>query len=206
MRRKDMTYVSVCPKCNYTSAGSSPYASFSCPKCHARMINTQMRPEKWDSLTISEQAAILEIDPTKFEMTDRLSSIVEAEHQLAENDYKSVLAYESFIMTTAPTIETRIIDRYIGIIHSETVLGLGLTANFGSGISDFLGIEDSTLAKKLHDAKKTALAQLKKQCIEVGANACISVDFDLMTLSGSIIVASASGTAVVLADAEKEND
>ena len=200
MRKIDPSFVSVCPKCNYTSSGSSPYASFSCPECHSKMINTQMRPEKWASLSISDQTAILGIGSSKFEMTSDLSGIVEEERKSAVKDYATVLAYESFILTTAPTIETRIIEKYLGVQHTSVALGLGISAGISAGLTDLFGSEDSTISKKLSEAKDSALQKLKNKCLKVGANACISVDLDIMSLSNDIIIVSASGTAVVLAD------
>ena len=108
----------------------------------------------------------------------------------------------AFIISTAPIIEGRPVIQQLGVQHAELVLGLGLSNNIGAGLTDFLGVEDSGLARKLSEAKERALLELKKKCLALGANACISVDFDLMTLGGNIIVASASGTAVILAEEE----
>lgn len=72
--------------------------------------------------------------------------------------------FKTLILSTSPSIEGRTISKYLGIQHAEIVLGLGLSNNIGSGITDFFGIEDSALARKLSDAKTAALTQLKKQC------------------------------------------
>lgn len=63
----------------------------------------------------------------------------------------------------------------------------------------------TAMADKLSYAKQAALNKLKEKCISTGANACVGVDFDIMTLGSNMLVASASGTAVILDDEEKED-
>lgn len=65
---------------------------------------------------------------------------------------------------------------------------------FGTNASEFEG--------KIAIAKAKAMENLKHKALNMGTNAIIGVDFDLMTLSNNMIVVSVNGTAVKI---EKSN-
>lgn len=83
-------------------------------------------------------------------------------------------------------------------------MGTGYISEFSASISDFFGAPSTAMANKLSSVKQTALNKLKEKCISAGANACVGVDFDIMTLGSNMLVASASGTAVVLTEEDEE--
>lgn len=90
------------------------------------------------------------------------------------------------------------IVKYIGIKSGEVVLGTGMFSEFSSGISDLFGMKSQTMANKITEAKNCALNKLIDNCIEVGANAAIGVDIDIMTIGMNMIVTCANGTAVII--------
>lgn len=96
------------------------------------------------------------------------------------------------------------IVKYIGIKSGEVVLGTGMFSEFSAGMSDLLGTKSQTMANKLTEAKNAALTKLIDNCVEVGANAVIGVDIDIMTIGANMIVACANGTAVVIERIESD--
>lgn len=94
----------------------------------------------------------------------------------------------------------KIID-YKDIISSEVVLGTGFFSEVSAQIDDFFGTTSSPYEKKISDAKKVAKDKLVLEAVEIGANAVIGIDFDIMTIGNNMIVVSANGTAVII---EKE--
>ncbi|MBI5646926.1 MAG: YbjQ family protein [Ignavibacteriae bacterium] len=109
-------------------------------------------------------------------------------------------AYNSLILTTSPSIEGRCILKYIGIVTSQSVQGLGMFKDFGAGIADAFGGSATGYEKSLEDMQKTVLAKLKRKAHELGANAVISIDLDLGELKGTMLMLTASGTAVLLSE------
>ena len=96
----------------------------------------------------------------------------------------------------------KIVD-YKGIVSGEVVLGTGFLSEFTASFSDALGIESSTFAKKMSEAKQGALNNLIMNALLQGGNDLIGVDFDYITFSNNILGVSANGTAVVIEKEEK---
>jgi len=100
------------------------------------------------------------------------------------------------IITTTPSIEGRPIRDYVGIVTGEAILGANLFKDFGAGIRDVIGGRSAGYEKDLRKARDTALAEMQQIAEELGANAVVGVDLDYETLKGSMLMVTASGTAV----------
>ena len=100
------------------------------------------------------------------------------------------------IITTTPSIEGRPIRDYVGIVTGEAILGANLFKDFGAGIRDVIGGRSAGYEKDLRKARDTALAEMQQVAEELGANAVVGVDLDYETLKGSMLMVTASGTAV----------
>ena len=106
------------------------------------------------------------------------------------------------IVTTTPTVEGRTIRTYHGIVTGEAILGTNIFRDLFAGIRDLVGGRSGAYEEVLRDARETAISELKAQASEIGANAVIGVDIDYENIStgssGSMLMVSASGTAVTL--------
>lgn len=104
------------------------------------------------------------------------------------------------IITTTPTIEGHPIQSYKGIVTGETIIGANLLKDFVAGLTDIFGGRSSTYEKVLIQAKDSALEELKQRAVQLGANAIVGVDLDYETIGGnaSMLMVTASGTAVVI--------
>ena len=100
------------------------------------------------------------------------------------------------IITTTPSIEGRPIRGYVGIVTGEAILGANLFKDIGAGIRDVIGGRSAGYEKDLRKARDTALAEMQQAAEELGANAVVGVDLDYETLKGSMLMVTASGTAV----------
>jgi uncharacterized protein YbjQ (UPF0145 family) len=90
------------------------------------------------------------------------------------------------ILTTTPTIEGFPIQKYVGILSSESFLEEGF----------FQGREQA-----MWEARERALDQLEARAAEAGANAVVGVSIDFEVQPG-IYYVMATGTAVVIPDGE----
>jgi uncharacterized protein YbjQ (UPF0145 family) len=104
------------------------------------------------------------------------------------------------ITTTTNSIEGRSIRTYLGVISSETIIGANVFKDILGGLRDFFGGRSGTYEKVMEEAKVTALRELEDKARAMGADAIVGIDLDFETIgaNGSMLMVSASGTAVKL--------
>lgn len=104
------------------------------------------------------------------------------------------------LVTTTPVIEGKRIIHYYGIVSGETIIGANVFRDFLAGIRDFVGGRSGAYEEVLRQAKDTAIKEMEEQAARLGANAVIGVDLDYETVggSGSMLMVTATGTAVVI--------
>ena len=104
------------------------------------------------------------------------------------------------LVTTTHNVEGRRIVEYKGLVAGEAILGANLFRDLFASIRDIVGGRSGSYEKALSDARKTAISELTDKAEQLGANAVIGVDLDYETLgtNGSMLMVTASGTAVKL--------
>ena len=104
------------------------------------------------------------------------------------------------IFTTTSTIQGREIDRYLGVVFGDAVLGVNMFKDLLGGLRDLVGGRSGTYERELGAARDTALANLTEQARAVGADAVVGIDFDYEVLGSNngMLMVTASGTAVSL--------
>lgn len=104
------------------------------------------------------------------------------------------------IVSTTPQIEGQRILEYKGIVTGETIIGANAFKDFFAGIRDIVGGRSGSYEKVLRRAKDTSLEEMMDRAQALGANAIVGVDLDYETIgaSNSMLMVSASGTAVVI--------
>ena len=103
------------------------------------------------------------------------------------------------LVTTTNTIEGKKVVQYLGLVSGEAILGANIIKDFLAGVRDIVGGRSAAYEKELRQAKDIAIAEMIEQAESLGGNAVIAVDLDYETIGqGSMLMVSASGTAVVL--------
>ncbi|WP_028297721.1 heavy metal-binding domain-containing protein [Olivibacter sitiensis] len=104
------------------------------------------------------------------------------------------------IITTTNSIEGKKVVQYLGIATGETIIGANFIKDFFAGIRDIVGGRSGSYEKVLREAKDTALYEMQQRASMLGANAVIGIDLDYETIgnNGSMLMVTASGTAVVV--------
>jgi len=107
------------------------------------------------------------------------------------------------IITTTPVLQGYKIKEYKGLVTGETIIGANFVKDFLASIRDVVGGRSGSYEKVLQKAKDTSLEEMQDRAKKLGANAVIGIDLDYETIgeSNSMLMVSASGTAVVV---EKE--
>lgn len=100
------------------------------------------------------------------------------------------------LVSTTPNIEGKKIVRYLGLVSGEAILGANIFKDFFAGIRDIVGGRSAAYENELRKAKSVAVEEMKDEARMLGANAVVGVDLDYETIGGSMLMVSASGTAV----------
>ncbi|MDZ7823148.1 MAG: heavy metal-binding domain-containing protein [Ahrensia sp.] len=107
------------------------------------------------------------------------------------------------IVTTTNSIEGAKIAEYKGVVTGEAILGTNIFRDIFASIRDIVGGRSGSYEKALREAREIAISEMQEEAKSRGANAVIGVDLDYENIAagsgGSMLMVSASGTAVVLA-------
>jgi len=106
---------------------------------------------------------------------------------------------QNMILSTTPSLENKKISSYLGIVTGEAIIGANLFRDLFAGIRDIVGGRSGTYEEVLREAKENALAEMSENARKLGANAVVGIDLDYETggNNGSMLMVTASGTAVV---------
>ncbi len=104
------------------------------------------------------------------------------------------------IVTTTPSVEGQAVTDYLGIVSGEAIMGANMFKDMFAGIRDIVGGRSGAYEEELRRAKDIAMSEMTDNARRLGANAILSVDLDYETVgaNGSMLMVTASGTAVKL--------
>jgi len=100
------------------------------------------------------------------------------------------------LVSTTPTVEGRKIVKYLGLVSGEAIMGANIFKDLFAGIRDIVGGRAAAYEKELRKAKEIAINEMIEEARKLGANAILSIDLDYETIGQSMLMVSASGTAV----------
>ncbi len=104
------------------------------------------------------------------------------------------------LITTTTAIEGRPVREYLGIVTGEVIVGANIFKDLFASVRDIVGGRSGSYETTLRDARRTALDEIAQEARALGADAVIGVDLDYEVLGqgGSMLMVTASGTAVSL--------
>lgn len=105
------------------------------------------------------------------------------------------------IVTTTPSVEGKKINNYLGIVTGEAIMGANIFRDLFAGVRDIIGGRSGAYEEELGRAREIALQEMQDEAQKRGANAVVGVDLDYEVLgsNGSMLMVTASGTAVQVA-------
>ena len=103
-------------------------------------------------------------------------------------------------ITTTPNIEGKQVTRYLGVVTGDTIFGMNLVRDFFASIRDIVGGRSKSYEEVLSRAKDEALNEMTERAKVLGANAVlgVSLDYEAIGQSGSMLMVTCSGTAVLV--------
>ncbi len=108
------------------------------------------------------------------------------------------------ITSTTHQIDGRPVREYLGVVAGEAILGVNIFRDMFAGLRDIVGGRSGGYEKALVEAREVAMKELVQKAEKLGANAVVGIDIDYETItgskegSGSMLMVSVSGTAVML--------
>ena len=107
------------------------------------------------------------------------------------------------ITCTTPEVPGRETRQVLGIVSGEAIIGAHIFRDMFAGIHNIIGGRAGGYEKALRQARDIALKEMGDEARELGADAIIAVDIDYETLGvdNGMLMVTAAGTAVKLADA-----
>ncbi len=102
------------------------------------------------------------------------------------------------IVSTTHSIEGRPIQDYLGIVTGEVIVGANIMRDLFAGIRDIVGGRSGSYERILADARQQAIEELQAEAASRGGNAVVGIDlaYEVIGAHGSMLMVSASGTAV----------
>lgn len=105
------------------------------------------------------------------------------------------------IITTTNSIENSHIEKYLGVVTANLVLGTNFFSEFSAAFTDFFGGMSGPYGRKMDTLYQKAYDVLSLKASAMGANCILGFKIDFDELSGKgmqMFMVSVSGTAVIL--------
>lgn len=102
------------------------------------------------------------------------------------------------IISTTPTLDGHTIKEYKGLVFGEVINGANFIKDFSASITNFIGGRSGAYESEVINARTNALNEMAMRAQNMGANAVVGVRVDTETIANSMIMVTASGTAVVI--------
>ncbi|MBR0566522.1 heavy metal-binding domain-containing protein [Azoarcus sp. L1K30] len=103
-------------------------------------------------------------------------------------------------LSTTPTLEGRTIQRYLGVVAGEAIIGANIFKDLFASIRNIVGGRAGAYERSLADAREMAMEEMAEQAAKLGANAVVGIDIDYEVLGqdNGMLMVCVSGTAVVV--------
>ena len=103
------------------------------------------------------------------------------------------------IVTTSPNVEGRPIQRYLGVVSSQAIMGTHIGKDITAGLRSIVGGRSKSYEGEIAKAVGEVIEELEAGAEQLGGDAVVSIDIDYESVGNSMLMVAASGTAVKLA-------
>ena len=106
-----------------------------------------------------------------------------------------------FLATIVPDGEGARVERYLGIVNGEAIIGANIFRDLFSSVRDVVGGRAGGYERALAGARNAALDDMKAAAKELGADGIVGIDFDYEVLgeNNGMMMVTVSGTAAKMA-------
>jgi len=106
-----------------------------------------------------------------------------------------------FLATIVPNGEGARVDKFLGVVNGEAIIGANIFRDMFSSVRDVVGGRAGAYERALSGARDAALEDMKVAARELGADGIVGIDFDYEVLgeNNGMMMVAVSGTAVKMA-------
>lgn len=103
-----------------------------------------------------------------------------------------------FLATVVPSADNTRIEKYLGVVNGEAIIGANIFRDMFSSVRDVVGGRAGGYERALSGARDAALEDMIEAAKDMGANGIIGIDFDYEVLgeANGMMMVAVSGTAV----------
>ena len=103
-----------------------------------------------------------------------------------------------FLATVVPNGEGAHVDRFLGVVNGEAIIGANIFRDMFSSIRDVVGGRAGGYERALSGARDAALKDMIESARELGADGIVGIDFDYEVLgeANGMMMVAVTGTAV----------
>ncbi len=103
-----------------------------------------------------------------------------------------------FLATIVPNGEAARIEKFLGIVNGEAIIGANIFRDLFSSVRDVVGGRAGGYERALSGARDAALDDMMEAARELSADGIVGIDFDYEVLgeTNGMMMVSVSGTAV----------
>ena len=107
----------------------------------------------------------------------------------------------NIILTITNTLSGHEIEKYIDVITTESIVGIGIGTHLksiGDFFADLTGSEYRAMTNRIEKVKINLKEKIKEEALKLEGDAVIGIDFESSSFMSGAIMVSASGTVVKL--------
>ena len=106
-----------------------------------------------------------------------------------------------FLATIVPGAEGPRIERYVGVVNGEAIIGANIFRDLFSSVRDVVGGRAGGYARALASARDAAVEDMVVAAQALGADGIVGIDFDYQVLgeANGMMMVCVSGTAAKMA-------
>ena len=102
------------------------------------------------------------------------------------------------IITTTHNVEGKTIQKYLGLVAGEAIMGANVIRDLFASVTDIVGGRSGAYEAKLNQARTIAVDEMLEKARRLGADAVVGIDIDYEVIREGMLMVAASGTAVKL--------
>ena len=106
-----------------------------------------------------------------------------------------------FLATIVPNGEGARVEKYLGVVNGEAIIGANIFRDMFSTVRDVVGGRAGGYERALSGARDAALKDMMDAAKEIGADGIVGIDFDYEVLgeANGMMMVAVSGTAAKMA-------
>lgn len=193
----------ICDVCGKKINGINSIAniveeSVLCSSCYEKLKGFKVT-KKYSSMEELEKDQSLYMTMARqLEYGDDIISSLEKHFQRKKRILEEKQQAQQYLMTTGSFLQGYTIEKYLGIVSGQVVIGSGFFSSFEASLADLSGTEASGYTDKLDLAKEVAQKRAVYKSVKLGGNALIGVDVEYTTFTNDLMSVIFTGTSVLV--------